>query len=133
MSRYVVAPEPLGVVDTGVGFYSRPVQEGQRWVNLVLDRVFGHDDQVSVKSQWVFLRLEAALDALAVYVDNLINATLDRVGYNSQRIIRNEPPGTKLNAIGPAPFPPPSPGQASPSETSSLWRLAADKRARQLG
>lgn len=80
MSRYVVAPEPLGVVDTGVGFYSRPVQEGQRWVNLVLDRVFGHDDQVSVKVTMGIPAVEAALDALAVYVDNLINATLDRVG-----------------------------------------------------
>ncbi|MCX6621376.1 MAG: hypothetical protein NTY38_09900 [Acidobacteria bacterium] len=80
MSRYLMTPEALGAVDTGVGFYSRPVQEGHPWVNLVLDRVFGHDDQVSVKVTMGFSAAEAALDTLAVYVDNIAKITLDKVG-----------------------------------------------------
>jgi hypothetical protein len=80
MARYVVAPEALGDVDTGVAFYSRPVPEGQRWLNLILDRVFGQDDRVSVKVTTAFPAAEASLDGLAVYVESLFNAALDNVG-----------------------------------------------------
>lgn len=80
MNRYVMPPEQLGVVDTGVAFYSRPVEKDQQWVDVVLDRVFGQDSQLFVKVTMGFSAAEVAIDALALHVGTITNTTLDRVG-----------------------------------------------------
>lgn len=80
MNRYVRPPEELGVVDTGVAFYSRPVEKDQQWVNVVLDRVFGQDSQLFVKVTMGFNAAEVALDALAPHVEAITDTTLVRVG-----------------------------------------------------
>ena len=80
MCRYVVTPQQLGLVDAGVGFFARPAREGEKWVNLILDRVYREDRQISVKATMGLPSRAIELDALALSVDQTVAEVLDKVG-----------------------------------------------------
>ena len=84
LSHYVRTPEPLellGAMDIGVAFYSRPIQNNEDvWINIVLDRVFKEDRQLTIK---ITVGCDAAmepLDRLASTVSSHIGRALDGLG-----------------------------------------------------
>jgi len=58
----------VGIVDLGVAFYTRPVQKNQKWINVILERVFKEDRQLLVKVVMGLDSAEVTLDSLAVDV-----------------------------------------------------------------
>jgi hypothetical protein len=80
MSRYVKSPDAVGTLDFGVAFYSRPVQKNQKWINVILERVFKEDRQLLVKVVMGLDSQEVTVDSLAVDVESYMTATLDKLG-----------------------------------------------------
>ena len=81
LRQYVQTPDPLGVMDVGVAFYTRPIQKNEEpWINIVLDRVFREDSQLVIKTTVGCDAAAVPLDSIALAVENQTNRTLDGLG-----------------------------------------------------
>ena len=74
LGHYVRTPEPLNAMDLGVAFYSRPIQRNEDlWTNIVLDRVFKEDRQLTIK-------MTVGCDAAMEPLDRLASTVLSQIG-----------------------------------------------------
>lgn len=81
LTRYVRTPEPLGAMDVGVAFYTRPIQNNQeQWINIVLDRVSRQDNQISIKMTVGLDAGAVPMDGITLAVENQTHHVLDGLG-----------------------------------------------------
>jgi hypothetical protein len=80
LSGLANVPPGLGNVEVGIGFYAHPTPVGQSWKNLVLDRVFGRDDQIAIRLTGGIPVLEQPLETLATYLKALFRSSIADVG-----------------------------------------------------
>lgn len=86
LAQYVRTPQPLGIMDLGVAFYTRPIQNNQEpWINIVPDRVFRQDNRILIKLTVGYDAGAVPIEKLAVAMDGQTNHILDGLGVHFRK------------------------------------------------